>query len=358
MLGSKRSQSIKLLTLRCTRSLAVVVLCTAAVPALAQGSGTWAPTRTLNFPRIGHTATLLANGQVLVAGGEDSQGNHIASAELYNPASGTWTVTGSLAAPRIDHTATLLTNGEVLVAGGVSNTYTASAELYNPLTGQWTITGSMTTPRAFAGAALLKNGQVLMAGGSNTDGTSNTTAELYDPATGKWTATTSMPSNHTSPATLLPSGKVLVAGGGGVVYDPSTRQWTATGALYYALTGGSATLLTNGDVLAYGDKFSCYAAQLYNPSANTWARTMGQCGNSISNGPLVLLATGKVLLAGDLITYSGHTSPTARCALYDPSTNTWTPTGSLLQATRRTATLLFNGKVLAVGGTDAELYAP
>jgi hypothetical protein len=117
-------------------------------------------------------------------------------------------------------------------------------------------------------------------------------------------------------------------------------------------------VLTNRNVLVYGNKFSCYAAQFYNPSTNTWARTIGQCGNNVSYGPLVPLSTGKVLPAGDEITYSGHTSPTARCALYDPSTNTWTPTGSLLQATRRTATLLSNGKVLSVGGSDAELYAP
>jgi N-acetylneuraminic acid mutarotase len=339
-----------------TALLAVVAVLIATVPAWAQNSGTWAHTGTLNFPRIGHTATLLANGQVLVAGGEDSQGNHIAAAELYNPATGTWTVTGSLATPRIDHTATLLPNGEVLVAGGVGTTYTASAELYSPLTGRWTATGSMTVPRAFAGAALLNNGLVLMAGGSNLAGTSNATAELYNPTTGKWTATTNMPSGENSPAVLLPSGKVLVVGG--ILYNPSTAQWTATGPLYYSITGASAALLPNGDVLAYGNKFSCYAAQYFNPSTNTWARTSGQCGNDTSYGPLVLLPTGKVLLAGDEITYSGHTSPTARCALYDPSTNTWTTTGSLLQSTRRTATLLPNGKVLSVGSSDAELYTP
>ena len=358
MPGSKRRQSIRILTSMPTALLVVVAVLTATVPAAAQSSGTWARTGTLNFPRIGHTATLLANGQVLVAGGEDSQGNHIAAAELYNPATGSWTVTGSLATPRIDHTATLLANGDVLVAGGVGSTYTATAELYNPLTGQWIATGSMTTPRAFAGAALLNNSQVLMAGGSNLDGTSNATAELYNPTTGKWAATTSMPGSHTSPATLLPSGKVLVVGGGGVLYDPSAAQWTTTGPLYYGITGGSAALLTNGDVLAYGNKFSCYAAQFYSPSTNTWTRTNRQCGNDTSYGPLVLLGTGKVLLAGDEITYSGHTSPTARCSLYDPSTNTWTPTGSLLQATRRTATLLPNGKVLSVGSSDAELYTP
>jgi N-acetylneuraminic acid mutarotase len=210
--------------------LAIVLLGTAPLPVLAQSSGTWTNTGTLNIPRNGHTATLLANGQVLVAGGEDTSANLIPSAELYNPSTGTWTVTGSLATPRYDHTATLLANGEVLVAGGVSGTYTATAELYNPSTGQWTDTGSMTMPRAFAAAALLRNGQVLMAGGSNADGTSNASAELYNPADGKWTAIASMPSNHMSPATLLLNGKVLVSGGGGVLYDSFTGQWSSTGS--------------------------------------------------------------------------------------------------------------------------------
>ena len=180
----------------------------AASAGFAHASGTWTATGGLNFPRAGHTATLLADGQVLVAGGEDSSGNLVASAELYNPASGTWTVSGRMLTTRQDHTATLLANGEVLVAGGISGgAATASAELYNPSTGEWTATRSMTMPRAFAAAALLGNGQVLMAGGTNADGTSNTTAELYNPATGEWTTTTSMPSSHASPATRLLNGE-------------------------------------------------------------------------------------------------------------------------------------------------------
>lgn len=352
-------QPMKTLTPMFLQALLLSGALTCAVHAPAQSSGTWAHTGTLNFPRIGHTATLLTNGQVLVAGGEDSQGHLIAAAELYNPSTGTWAVTGSLATPRYDHTATLLANGEVLVAGGVNAGYLATAELYNPSTGQWTATGTMTVPRAFAGAALLKNGQVLMAGGSNLEGTSNATAELYTPVSGKWAATTSMPSGHEAPATLLASGSVLVAGGGGLIYNPTTAQWTATGPLYYTgMTGGTAVLLGNGDVLTYGNHFSCYAAQFFTPSTNTWARTIGQCGNDVSNGPLVLLGNGKVLLAGDEIIYSGHASATVRCALYDPSTNTWTATGSLLQAAYRTATLLGSGKVLSVGSNDAELYTP
>ena len=85
---------------------------------MARASGTWTLTGSLNTARIAHTATLLPNGMVLVAGGFDNAGNALHSAELYDPASGTWTVTGSLNTARDYHTATLLSNGMVLVAAG------------------------------------------------------------------------------------------------------------------------------------------------------------------------------------------------------------------------------------------------
>ena len=115
--------------------------------ASAQTSGTWSTTGSLNIERTRPTATLLANGEVLVVGGEDSAGV-LTSAEVYNPSTGMWSTTGTLATPRLNHTATLLPNGQVLVAGGNPGTgYTASAELYNPSTGKWSMTGSMTVPR-------------------------------------------------------------------------------------------------------------------------------------------------------------------------------------------------------------------
>ncbi|HXI42998.1 MAG TPA: kelch repeat-containing protein [Bryobacteraceae bacterium] len=91
--------------------------------------------------------------------------------------------------------ATLLANGEVLVAGGNNNTdgYLSSAELYNPSTAKWTLTGSMTVQRGGHDAVLLQNGQVLVAGGLNASGGINArplaSAELYNPSTGAWTAT-------------------------------------------------------------------------------------------------------------------------------------------------------------------------
>jgi len=141
----------------------------------------WATTGSLNDPRAVLTLTLLANGQVLVAGGNDVNGLHgyASSAELYNPSTGLWTTTGSMNVARLSHTATLLTNGEVLVAGG--RTYApgslAEVELYNPSTGAWTTTGNMNTARAGHTGTLLQNGQVLVAGGDST----GTGAELYTP---------------------------------------------------------------------------------------------------------------------------------------------------------------------------------
>jgi hypothetical protein len=150
-------------------------------------SGTWRATGSLATARIGHTATLLPNGKVLVVGGAVSSGDpyedfftFLASAELYDPASGTWTATGSLATARSGPTATLLPNGKVLVAGGAvsSGTYLASAELYDPASGIWSATGSLVIGRGFHTATLLPNGGVLIAAGVGYSGVL-ATAELY-----------------------------------------------------------------------------------------------------------------------------------------------------------------------------------
>ncbi len=178
-------------------------------------AGTWTITGSLAIGRYDHTATLLPNGKVLVAGGTDDD-FALRSAELYDPASGTWTVTGSLAAVRQYHTATLLPNGEVLVVGGFVHDIDfafASAELYHPASATWTATGSMGTGRSRHTATLLPNGKVLVAGGEDGEYVVMS-AEVYDPTSGTWTATGSLTTarfRHT--ATLLSNGKVLVAGG-------------------------------------------------------------------------------------------------------------------------------------------------
>jgi hypothetical protein len=142
-------------------------------PSPPPSSGTWTMTGSMNQDRDTFTATLLQNGQVLVAGGDEDQ-YPLASdtAELYNPSKGTWTYTsGLMQVARTAHTATLLPNGQVLVAGGCIITPTdgcyaiGSAELYTPSIGTWTYTGSLHNPRSLHIAALLSNSKVLVAGG-------------------------------------------------------------------------------------------------------------------------------------------------------------------------------------------------
>src|SRR5438132_4599092 len=106
----------------------------------------WTLTGSLNTACEEHTATLLPNGMVLVAGGVDNGGT-LASAELYDPANGSWTATGSLNTGRTNHTATLLPNGMVLVAGGLPNNDSVSAVLHDQTNRSWTATGSLNTDR-------------------------------------------------------------------------------------------------------------------------------------------------------------------------------------------------------------------
>ena len=133
----------------------------------AQAPGRWRVTGFLNTARGEHTATLLPNGQVLLAGGFGTSG-YLASAELYDPATDVWTATGSMNTAREVHTATSLPNGQVLVAGGLGNSFPlASAELYDPATGMWTATASLGHVRVCHTATLLPNGLVLVSGGES-----------------------------------------------------------------------------------------------------------------------------------------------------------------------------------------------
>src|SRR6184192_2743384 len=138
----------------------------------------WEYTGSLKTARFHHTATLLPDGRVLVAGGEDRL-YALASAELYDPATGTWSDTGSLNTARDSHTATLLPNGMVLVVGGGPGSANASAELYDPASGIWTPTSSLNTGREEHMAILLPNGMVLVAGGFGVIGGILASAELY-----------------------------------------------------------------------------------------------------------------------------------------------------------------------------------
>ena len=382
-MGHSIAQSIRLpKKLWCRGLFVFLVTVSLAFPVFAGSPGTWTITGSLNIARAAHTATLLPNGDELVAGGQDASGNALASAELYNPTIGTWTVTGSMATARKSHTATLLANGEVLVVGGLGNSNPqapclATAELYNPSTGQWSETGSIASARFLQGATLLQNGHVLVAGGDicwgNSGGSSpGTSAEIYDPSTGTWTTTGSM--NYAragAQLTLLQNGEALIAAGSssggaqGTAELFSNGHWSLTSSLYFCCYHNSDNdvLLTNGDLVIYSANLPSYASEFYNPSTNVWQRTFGQNYGNLRIGPLALLANGKVLLGGGAPKYGKVSSASM---LYDPSTNYWTLTGSLNQPRSvHTLTRLSNGQVLAAGGAglsgllaSSELYTP
>jgi len=348
---------------------AIGLIAVTAMPAFA--SGNFQRTGSMNVARIGHTATLLANGEVLVAGGDNG-----GSAELYNPANDRWTLTGSMNVPRGDHQAVLLQNGQVLAAGGsnVSGTL-ASAELYNPSTGTWTATGSMITARYNFSLTLLPNGTVLAVQG--------TSAELYNPATGTWTATGSPTGGVGGPnAALLLDGQVLAIGESNnalsELYNPSTGTWSATGSTGTTSINPITPRLPNGDVFVTsgfgsGGTASYSTAALYDPSKGQFTMESGPCSCRAFNG--AGLQTGKVLVAGGAISVPGNPYPTTEtinsAELWDLSTQAWTSTGSLRDSRAGySVTVLPNGQVLVAGGSQitrhsgavllssAELYTP
>jgi N-acetylneuraminic acid mutarotase len=287
-------------------------------------------------------------------------------------------------------TATALPNGKVLVAGGAADSgFEPTSELYDPWANGWASGAArppnMVTSRFDAAAALLPNGKVLVTGGG---GASNVlaSAELYDPATNTWATGADKPPDMNNPhrdhiMTVLPNGKVLVAGGyadtsgptapitTAELYDPGTNTWSNAGDMSDGRSNATATLLPNGKVLVAGGYHYDHAlksADLYDPATNTWAigsaKPPDMPGGVHAYNPAALLPSGKVLVPGG---FNGS-AEIAYVDLYDPVTNTWAtgaskPPDMTAVRSNHTANLLPNGRVLVVGsgsGDNAELYDP
>lgn len=318
----------------------------------------------MSASRAAHTATLLPDGRVLVAGGFAGDENSLASAEIFNPKTNEFSSAGKMNVARSSHSATLLSGGKVLIAGGYNGDYLDSAEIYDPKTGKFTPTGKMTLPRSSHISVLLNNGKVLLAGGVGTGWTFLADAELYDPSTGAFTKTGNMlAARESHTATLLKDGRVLITGGhkgrraaitiysSAEIYNPATGVFTSAADLTVKRHKHDAIMLDDGRVLIIGgsderDSRGAYSTvEIYNPKTNSFTK-IGDMNLSRYKlqGTTVLLKNGKILIAGGA----------NRAEIYNPAKNTFEIAGGKFETARlfATATLLPDGRVLIVGGYD------
>lgn len=335
----------------------------------------FAPLSDMEIARYGHTATLLLDGRVLVAGGTTDTTH---SAELFDPASSSFNSTGSgMVHVRSGHCAALLLNGKVLIAGGndSSGNLFTTAELFDPATESFSATGELNQARKFATATLLPSGKVLIAGGQDSGSAVLSSAELYDPSTGTFTPTGKMHIarvQHT--ATLLSSGKVLLVGGArksgsAELFDPASGLFSASGSLIQARSQHTATLLPNGNVLILGGSqimppggggalpapVSLDRAELYDSATGIFTDA-GKLRVARASHSATLLLSGMVLVAGGYdLGFDGDADPYVEtmfaAELFDPGTSNSTSAASLESARAEHATtLLNNGQVLVTGG--------
>jgi len=336
----------------------------------------------MHVARTGHTATLLTDGRVLVAGGD-------ISTEIFDPTTNSFSNTGSMVVARNGATATLLADGRVLITGGVAvnrqlsdnpESVLTSAELYDPLKGTFQKTGSMHAPRFFHTATLLADGRVLVAGGTGAAGGSGdalASTELYDPATGMFTDSAFMNSaraQHT--ATLLPSGKVLIIGGwnghradapddppwdplSAEIFNPVTGNFLGAGNMSTTRSGHCTTLARPGKAIVLGgipaiqnlhtQPLSPSYAEIFDSDLLSFV-PLPNVEFQPSAFSCTLLANGLLLIAGGEI----GESVISYAVLLDPATGTFTASGSLITPRKgHTANLLNDGRVLVTGGVDS-----
>ncbi len=311
-----------------------------------------------------------------------------------------WSAAGSMKyAVRVFHSATALADGRILVAGGSGAAVLASVELFDPSKEKWVDASPMKRARAAHGATRLNDGRVLVTGGRDASGKQLASAELYDPAADTWTEVAMYGAREGHVSVLLADGRVLVAGGSrGVgaplstaeLFDPKTDTWSETGALSAKRVLAAAHLLTDGRVLVAGGEGGATSSELFDPATGTFGAGPALTGNAqgaslVRTGPsqLVLLAgrsknvqlldektmtfragaasalvrmDGIGVPLGGRVTVIGGSEPATSTAhdtytTYDPATDAWSPPRRMtVPRFAHTATLFGTGRILVVGG--------
>lgn len=403
-------------------------------------SQTWSTKASLGTARACHSASLLSNGKVLVLGGLDANYDWLTSAELYDPEQDSWSTVGDLLTARASHKVATLNDGRILILGGASGNTSAeiydpsdnssisagtlpanhgsvqfamtrlangqvlvsggfvgfspvtNADLYTPVSGgpgSWAPTGALNLPRMYHRLATLPSGKVLSFAGSTSYTGPEDSVEVYNPATASWSITLpKVKGRYLHSMSLLPSGKVLIAGGQGFngsetsaeIYDPNMDTFTPTGSMqggfveHHAVVLPVSSTYPQGAVLILQDYYWNLDTEIYNVATGTFSAAASvphvdwsgaYTVHTLTHGP----NAGKVLLIGGEDGSGTGDNFVESTYLYDPATDSWTATGSLARGRAyHTSALLADGSVLVVGGFydidnwhydyTAEIYNP
>ena len=324
----------------------------------------WEVTGAIHDARFVHTATMLADGSVLIAGGTSGR-QFFDTTEIYDPSSGRWTRAGRMSTDRYGHTATRLANGEVLVVGGYNGKNTARVDVFtrdaaSAEGGRWRRAASLRRARDRHTATLLPSGEVLVAGGFSS-GEALASVEIYDPVADRWHDGPKMraPRAYAS-AAMLGDRQLLMAVGenemGNLatceVLDLMKGRWSVTGNCEFTHAyGQTMTRLTGNDFLVVGGEgrrdgpTTTDAAERFSSKKLVW-QSAGKVRQPLQWHTATLLVDGRVLISGG---QAGRVF--GNVEIYDPATNSWSAAAPMVRPrTQHTATRLEDGRVLVVGG--------
>jgi N-acetylneuraminic acid mutarotase len=322
----------------------------------------------LNEARSSHTATLLPDGRVLVAGGlqndwdddDENERRVLASVELFDPATEAWSPGPAMHTRREEHSATLLRDGRVLVVGGhnAAGGYRvlASAEVFDPGTNVWTPLGDSIGASGRNSATLLSDGRVLVVGTTQPGDRFPQAATIFDPATGNWSPVARerrVLVGHV--AIALGDGTVLVAGGAelqegppnaasvALIYDPQADEWISVGPMASPVHTATAARLPDGRIILAAAEGM---AQIFDPGSRTWSRADRPLADDWG-GKGVVLADGRLVVFGE----DDEAEPSIPLVeVYDAIEDAWTTTTTFRFTRDQTTTLLPDGRVLVAGG--------